>query len=170
MQNGIYVVNMVSIIPSRVFFTSGKGTAKMKLEAFELALREARIERFNLVPVSSIVPPHCKIISIEEGLSLMKPGQVVFLVLSRIDSSKAGQTISASVGAAIPKEGYGYLSEYANAEPISTASKKAEELAEHMLSTTKAEHASNITTSSISSSVKVKKGMWSCAVAAAVLL
>ncbi len=161
---------MESIIPSKVFFTSGKGNAEMELEAFELALREARIERFNLVSVSSIVPPNCKIISRDEGLSAMKSGQVVFIVLSRIDSRKAGQTISASVGAAIPEEGYGYLSEYSAAEAEGTAGTKAEKLAEHMLSTTKAEQARNISVSSFTSSIKVEKGMWACAVAAAVLL
>ncbi len=161
---------MESLIPSKVFFTFGKGSAKMELEAFELALREAKIERFNLVTVSSIVPPNCKVISKEEGLSRMKAGQIAFVVLSRIDSKKVDQTISASVGAAIPKKGYGYLSEYNAAEAIDLAKKKAERLAEHMLSTTKAEKVNDVSVTSISSSIKVKKGMWACAVAAAVLL
>ncbi|MEK7098199.1 MAG: pyruvoyl-dependent arginine decarboxylase, partial [Patescibacteria group bacterium] len=49
------------MVPTKVFFTKGVGVHKDKLASFELALREAGIEKYNLVYVSSILPPHCKI-------------------------------------------------------------------------------------------------------------
>ena len=44
----------MSLIPKRVFFTSGVGVADDSLLSFEYALRDAKIEKFNLVSVSSI--------------------------------------------------------------------------------------------------------------------
>jgi arginine decarboxylase len=60
---------MVKLVPREVFFVSGIGRHEDALISFELALRDAGIERFNLVPVSSILPPNCKVVSKEEGLS-----------------------------------------------------------------------------------------------------
>jgi len=54
---------MDSFVPQKIFFTKGVGTHKDKLAFFELALRDAGVEKCNLVYVSSIFPPNCKIIS-----------------------------------------------------------------------------------------------------------
>ena len=51
------------MIPKKVFFTKGVGVHREKLASFETALRQAGIEKCNLVSVSSILPPHVKIIS-----------------------------------------------------------------------------------------------------------
>ena len=57
--------------PKRIFFTKGVGRHRQKLASFEAALRDAGIEKFNLVYVSSIFPPSCKIITKEEGLKFI---------------------------------------------------------------------------------------------------
>lgn len=44
-------------VPKIVFFTKGVGVHKEKLRSFELALREAGIAQYNIVSVSSILPP-----------------------------------------------------------------------------------------------------------------
>ena len=62
------------IVPSKVFFTKGVGRHKEPLTSFELALRDAGIEKFNLVQVSSIFPPKCRIVRKEEGLKELSPG------------------------------------------------------------------------------------------------
>lgn len=41
-------------VPSKIFFTKGVGRHKDYLSSFELALRDAGIEKCNLVPVSFI--------------------------------------------------------------------------------------------------------------------
>ena len=51
------------MIPKYAFFTKGVGEGQEKLTSFEMALRNAGIAEFNLVKVSSIMPPYCKIIS-----------------------------------------------------------------------------------------------------------
>ena len=53
-------------VPSKVFFTKGVGRHREQLTSFELALRDAGIEKYNLVQVSSIFPPKCRIIKKEE--------------------------------------------------------------------------------------------------------
>ena len=53
----------MNFIPNQMFFTKGVGIHKDRLASFEAALRDAGIEKSNLVYVSSIFPPNCKIIS-----------------------------------------------------------------------------------------------------------
>jgi arginine decarboxylase len=101
-------------IPKKLFFTKGVGTHREQLHSFELALRDAGIEKCNLVQVSSIMPPGCKIISRTEGLKKLLPGEITFCVMSRCCSNEQHRLISASVGCAIPvdKSAYGYISEH----------------------------------------------------------
>jgi len=105
---------MGNLVPKKLFFTKGIGIADDPLLSFEYALRDARIEKFNLVAVSSIVPPNIKIVSIEEGLKHLKAGEVVFCVMSRFTSNKKGKEIFSSIGVALPekKNVNGYITEY----------------------------------------------------------
>ena len=127
------------MIPGKMFFTKGVGVAREQLMSFEMALRDAGIERFNLVTVSSILPPGCKRIMKEEGLEYLKSGEIVFCVLARNTTNEPGRSIAASVGCAIPAEEnqYGYLSEH---HPFGETEEKAgdyaEDLAATMLATT----------------------------------
>ncbi len=69
-------------VPKKIFFTKGVGKHKEKLQSLELALRKAGIEKCNLVSVSSIFPPNCRIIPKSQGIKLIQPGQIVFCVMS----------------------------------------------------------------------------------------
>ncbi len=102
------------MIAKQLFLTKGVGRHREKLSSFELALRDAGIAHFNLVSVSSIFPPHCKVISRSAGLNKMKPGQIAFTVMSRNETREPNRLISASVGLAIPKDPakVGYLTEH----------------------------------------------------------
>lgn len=126
------------LIPRRVFFTSGVGTHSEYLESFEVALRDAGIEKFNLVTVSSILPPNCEIMSREEGLEELSPGEIVFCVMSRISSNEPRRILSASVGCALPYDinGHGYISEFhAFGEHSQEVGDHSERLARSMYST-----------------------------------
>jgi arginine decarboxylase len=127
------------MIPSKIFFVKGVGTHKERLASFELSLRDAGIEKFNLVYVSSIFPPKCKIMTKEEGLKNLKPGEIVFCVLARNETNEPNRLISAAVGLAVPhdKNHYGYLSEHhAFGEKGDVSGEYAEDLAATMLATT----------------------------------
>jgi len=126
-------------VPSKVFFTKGVGVHKDKLASFELALRDAGIQQCNLVYVSSIFPPKCKIISKEDGVKLLKPGQITFCVMARNETNEPNRLVSAAVGLGVPKneEHYGYLSEHhAFGETAMKSGEYAEDLAATMLATT----------------------------------
>src|SRR3990172_8002724 len=108
-------VGLHGMIPKRAFFVRGVGIHKERLASFESALRDAGIEKFNLVYVSSIFPPNCKIVTKTEGLRHLEPGQIVFCVMSRNDTCEPNRLIAASVGLAVPqarKSQYGYISEH----------------------------------------------------------
>ena len=102
------------LIPRKLFLTRGVGVHKEKLTSFELALRDAGIAQFNLVRVSSIFPPNCRIVAKEEGLQVLQPGEIVFTVIADMASNEPGRRIAASIGVARPtdQDKYGYLSEH----------------------------------------------------------
>src|SRR3984885_13360306 len=126
-------------VPKAIFFTNGVGTHKDRLSSFELALRDAGIEKANLVTVSSIFPPRCKEISRKEGERLIKPGQIVHCLRARQDTNEPNRLIAASIGLARPADpgSYGYLSEHHSyGETAKKAGDYAEDLAATMLGTT----------------------------------
>lgn len=178
-------------IPTKIFFTKGVGRHKDYLSSFEAALRSAGIEKCNLVTVSSIYPPGCKIISKQQGLKEISAGQITFAVMARNSTNEPNRLIASSIGVAIPADGkhYGYLSEY---HPYGVKEKiagdYAEDLAAQMLATTlgvefdsdtdwnereqvfkmsgKIVRTFNITQTAEGE----KKGLWTTVIAAAILL
>ncbi len=130
---------MEAMTPKQLFVTKGVGIHKEKLNSFELALRDADIAKYNLVAVSSIFPPNAKIITKKLGLKQLRPGQIVFTVMSKNATNEPNRLISASVGLAIPQEKkqYGYLSEHhAYGWTGRHAGDYAEDMAVDMLATT----------------------------------
>lgn len=133
------IIPAPSMVPKKLFFTKGAGSHRYELRSYELALRDAGIEKFNLVQVSSIVPPECKVIGRSEGLKELSPGMLAYCVLSRCSSSEPRRLIAASIGCAIPTDptAYGYLSEHhAYGQTEEEAGDTAEEIAAAMLAST----------------------------------
>lgn len=129
----------MNLVPKKMFFTNGVGVHKDELRSYELALRYAGIEKCNLVNVSSILPPNCKIVSRKEGLKNLHPGSITFCVQARVSSAEPHRLLFASVGCAIPanKKSYGYLSEHHGfGQTDEVAGDYAEDLAAAMLAST----------------------------------
>ena len=127
------------MVPKKIFYTKGVGVHKEKLASFEMALRVAGLAHCNIVLVSSIFPPGCKIVSKEESLKALRPGEIVFAVYDRESTSEPNRLIAASVGVAIPADPsmHGYLSEHHSfGETDEKAGEYAEDLAASMLATT----------------------------------
>ncbi|MBN1113780.1 MAG: arginine decarboxylase, pyruvoyl-dependent [Oligoflexia bacterium] len=127
------------MVPRFVFLTNGVGRGKERLVSFEQALRDAGIAPYNLVRVSSIFPPYCKLISKREGLKMLKHGQILFCVLSENSTNEPNRQLAASTGLALPADHskYGYISEHHSyGETDETAGDYAEDLAAYMLATT----------------------------------
>ena len=179
------------MVPKKIFFTKGVGKHKERLTSFELALRDAGIASQNLVRVSSIFPPRCKVIPRKEGLTYLSDGEVVFSVIAENSTREPHRLIVSSIGVAIPadRDTYGYLSEHHSfGETEEQAGEYAEELAAEMLATTldvdfdpdkswdekkeiyrisnKIVRTSNYTQSAVGD----KRGLWTTTIAAAVLI
>jgi arginine decarboxylase len=179
------------MVPKRIFLTKGVGKHKERLTSFELALRDAGIAAQNLVRVSSIFPPNCKLITRKEGLTFLSPGEVVFAVVAENSTREPHRLVASSIGLAIPadRSTYGYLSEHHSfGEKEDLAGDYAEELAAEMLATTldvefdadkswdekkevyrlsnKIVRTANITQSAVGD----KRGLWTTVIAAAILI
>jgi len=130
---------MRNLVPTRVFLTKGVGRHKYRLKSFEDALRAAGVAQQNLVQVSSILPPRCKVVSKEVGLKRLTPGEISYCVMARSDTDEHGRLIGSSVGLAVPKDrnNWGYLSEvHGYGMNEHEAADLSEDLAAGMLGTT----------------------------------
>jgi len=127
---------VLDLVAKKLFLTRGKGVHQDKLTSFEYALRDAGIQGTNLVLISSIFPPGAKLISKAEGLKLVRPGSVQFVIYAKQQSNEPHRLMAASVGVARPtdKNKYGYLSEYESfGETEKEAGDYAEDIAAQML-------------------------------------
>ena len=158
-------------LPSQVILVSGVGSADKQLVSFEMALRSAGIAGYNLVQVSSILPPNVMPTKNREELKKIKNGSIVHCVLSKIQSDENNRLISAAVGVAINNNKYehGYLSEHhAYGITKKECGQEAEEIAKEMLITILNDK-KEITPTHISESA-VCKNKWTTVIAAAVLI
>ncbi len=178
-------------VAKKIFLTKGVGKHRQKLTSFEMALRDAGLAPYNLVRVSSIFPPRCKLIPRTNGLKLLHSGQIVFCVMSENSTNEPHRLLAATVGVAIPTDSnsFGYLSEHHSfGQTDHDAAEYAEEMAAEMLATTldvdfdpdrswdekkeiyrisnKIVKVTNITQSAISD----RKGLWTTVVAGAVFI
>ena len=177
------------LLPTSMFLTKGIGVHRHQLTSFELALRDADIEQQNLVSISSILPPHCKLIPREEGITTLRPGEITFSVLARTETNEPGGHIHASIGLARPAdpEMYGYIAEHHGYGMTADQSGEyTEDLAVTMLASTlgiefdpsaawnerkKLYENSQLIIESLSITAAAQgdeTGLWTCAVAAAV--
>lgn len=92
---------MVDItLPNRYYLTCGKGDGPTELNAFDRALVAADIGSFNLVKVTSILPPAAKPGSLGE----LKSGEIVYTAIASLTSRSSGDLISAAVAVGIPED------------------------------------------------------------------
>ena len=182
---------MENIVPRGLFLTRGKGRHKEKLASLEQALRKAGVAPFNLVKISSIYPPGCKLMSKKAGIKRLRPGQIVFLVMSENSTNEPQRLISASIGLAIPNDPtrYGYLSEHHSfGQEEKEAGRYAEDLAADMLATTLGKNFDlnqiwnedkslydlgeglEVRTQNITQIARGEKGFWTTVFAAAVMV
>lgn len=127
---------MLDLVAKKMFLPKGKGVHQDKLTSFDYVLRDAGIPNTNLVLISSILPPDAKIISCEEGLKLIRPGSVQFVIYARQQSNEPHRLMAASVGLAEPsdRKKWGYLSEYESfGQTAKEAGDYAEDIAAQML-------------------------------------
>ncbi len=180
----------MNLVPRYMFFTKGVGHHKEMLRSYEYALEDAGIAKYNLVSVSSIVPPGCKIISKEDGLKHLRDGQILFGVFAKSSSDERSRLLTASIGCAFPHDSNicGYISEHhAYGQTAKEAGDYSEDLAASMLATALGlpfEPNKNwnerekmwkisgkiVKTTNVTQTALVKEGSWTTVVAAAIFI
>src|SRR4030081_3717570 len=89
-------VTTLSWIPSRVFFVSGVGMHAQERVALQHAMREAGVADCNLLKVSSVIAPGCRIISAQQGRRLLRPGNMVCAVIAPAQTDEPHQRVTAA--------------------------------------------------------------------------
>ena len=96
--------------PTRFFISCGAGEGSTPLTAFDAALIQADIGRYNLVKVTSVVPPG----AMESKTIEVPSGTPIPTAFANIHSVQPDEIISAAVSVAIPadKNNHGLIMEY----------------------------------------------------------
>ena len=117
-MNKIYLQNYV--------IRTGTGSGTDKLAAFDRALISAGVSNYNIIKVSSILPPNCK----QQSKILLLKGSILPSAFEAIYSNKIGNIISASVGIGIPSnnDNIGVIMKYSSFSKKNESEKFVREL------------------------------------------
>lgn len=81
-----------------IFVTFGKGQGKTLISAFDAALKDAGVANYNLITLSSIIPPHSRIIVRRYETPLEDYGKRLYVVKAELRSRESGKHIGAALG------------------------------------------------------------------------
>lgn len=81
-----------------IHITSGFGTGKTLLSSFDAALQAVGVSNYNLIQLSSVIPPHAKIIKKKYTTSPEEYGHKLYVVKAEMRSDSNGEWIGAGVG------------------------------------------------------------------------
>ena len=125
------MIPLLSGKPENFLIVAVTGIGKTELNAFDSALFEAGIAEYNLVKVSSIIPPGAKEVSFIE----LPKGSYLPIAYGAITSSKEGTLISAAVAVGLPeeKENCGVIMEFAGYMSEEEARERVRLMAEEAL-------------------------------------
>ncbi len=101
-------------IPNKYALVVGAGEGRSELTAFDAALYDAGVGNYNLVKMSSIMPPGAKPSQLHDDLP---PGSLLPVAYGAITSAVPGETISAAVAAGITGTTYGVIMEHKGRAP-----------------------------------------------------
>ena len=80
----------------RIDIVWGESEGKTLLSAFDRALLNAGIHNFNLIPLSSVIPPQSVIHETGTYTSSDRVGEILYVVISSLSSHKSNALISAA--------------------------------------------------------------------------
>ena len=99
-----------------IYLTSGIGNGRTLLSAFDAALFDAGVSNYNLLPLSSIIPPN----SIVKQKKFQAPdtdyGHKLYVVMSDNRSRESGRYIGSALGWCQEDDGRGVFVEHSSTE------------------------------------------------------
>jgi arginine decarboxylase len=89
-----------------VVLTSGRGSGSREIVAFDAALRASAIADFNLIKVTSIVPPGVPVYRLvcDDLEAIDGRGHMLPTVYAKVSSEVIGERITAAVGLGVPDD------------------------------------------------------------------
>lgn len=93
---------MESMLLNHFTLCSGVGHAIGQHNAFDRALIEAGVSDYNLIKISSILPPQC----IQEDKILLSKGSLLPTAIASISSNNVGMRLSAAIAIGIPQDSH----------------------------------------------------------------
>src|ERR1019366_6899933 len=103
---------MFNLKKKQIFVTSGVSSGSTQLAAFDGALLDAGIANFNLIKLSSVIPPNCEIKVGRPNLDNDQDhGKKLYTVLSEKRESEKGREAWAGIGWVQGKDGRGLFVE-----------------------------------------------------------
>jgi arginine decarboxylase len=87
---------------------TGTGSARTPLAAFDTALLDAGVANFNLITLSSVIPPKSRVRQVDVPLG-GNHGDRLYCVLSSVSTEQPGQTVWAGLGWAVDESTTGGL-------------------------------------------------------------
>lgn len=91
----------------KIFLTKGSGEGITPISAYCRALDDARLMNLNLIPLSSVLPHHCKIVKKKPDFSYIDYGKRLYVIISQARTSRNNTTIYAGLGWMLEKGGTG---------------------------------------------------------------
>lgn len=106
-----------------ITITYGKGSGKTELAAFDSALWDAGIANYNLITLSSVIPPNSKIIVKKLNNNDKEIGNKLYVVLSKCTETLIDKTAYAGLGWITKEDESGIFMEECGGNEIEIKSK-----------------------------------------------
>ncbi len=132
-------------VPEKYFVTSGRGDTDIgpgddpwETGAYDMALKDAKIENFNVMTYTSVLPPESKEIPISEAEKYFHHGAVIETIMASVKGVK-GDTLCTGVGRIWVRRKSdskligGFAAEYEKVHKTGISTTSAEKLAKEML-------------------------------------
>ena len=96
----------------KITVTAGRGEGPTTLSAFDSALKAAGIHNYNIIKLSSVIPPESVVVVEKWKNSPSEHGKKLYTVLAEIRSDILGRSIAAGIGWYQTKDGRGVFAEH----------------------------------------------------------
>lgn len=82
----------------QIIITTGKGEGKTTLSAFDAALHDAGVSNYNILVLSSVIPPQAQLVRKKFVTPEEDYGHRLYVVRAEMRSEKLGEWIGAGIG------------------------------------------------------------------------
>jgi arginine decarboxylase len=96
----------------KITVTAGSGTGSTTLSAFDAALKAAGIHNYNIIKLSSVIPPGSEVVIKKWKNSPTEHGKKLYTVMAEIRTDVMKRSIAAGIGWYQIKDGRGIFAEH----------------------------------------------------------